>query len=83
MPTKAQHQPHYRPLPAFLRQLREEADLAQRDLAQLLKKPQSWVHNCETGTRRVDVGEFVMWARACDVAPKLAFNRYVRLMDGR
>jgi hypothetical protein len=36
--------------------LGEEADLTQR---QLLKKPQSWVHNCETANRRVDLTEFI------------------------
>ena len=44
--------------------LREKAGLTQRDLGKRLKKPQSWVYNCETGNRRVDVTEFIVWARA-------------------
>ena len=40
--------------------MREEAGLTQRDLGKCLKKPQSWVYNCETANRRVDLAEFVM-----------------------
>ena len=78
MPTKAQHSPDYRPLPPLLRALREEADLSQRDLGLRLKRPQSWIYNCETGNRRVDVTEFIRWAQACDVGPKVAFNRLLK-----
>ena len=65
MPTKSQHSPAYEPLLALLRALREEAELTQRALGELLGKPQSWVHNCEVGNRRVDVAEFTAWATAC------------------
>lgn len=70
---KAQHAPAYRPLPAYLRQLRESAGLTQRELGQRLHKPQSWVYNCESGNRRVDVTEFVTWCRACRTEPRAAF----------
>jgi transcriptional regulator with XRE-family HTH domain len=66
---KAQQQPHYRRLPGFLRQLREDAGLTQRELGTKLEKPQSWIYNCETANRRVDLMEFVLWARACDKDP--------------
>ena len=78
MPIKAQHTRAYQKLPSFLRQLREEADLAQRDVGDKLGKPQSWVYNCETGNRRVDVTEFIAWAEACGVDPKTAFNRLLK-----
>lgn len=58
MATKSQHARAYRPLMALLRGLREGAGLTQRDLGGRLGKPQSWVHNCEVGNRRVDVAEF-------------------------
>ena len=32
--------------------------------------PQSWVHNCETANRRVDIAEFVSWSKACGVDPQ-------------
>ena len=77
MATKAQHAPPYRRLPRFLRTLREEAGLTQRALGRRLRRPQSWVYNCETGNRRVDVTEFVAWATACGVTPQAAFARFL------
>ena len=73
--AKAQHAPHYRSLPPLLRQLREEAGLTQRDLGERLRKPQSWVYNCESANRRVDVTEFVEWCRGCGADPAKAFRR--------
>jgi transcriptional regulator with XRE-family HTH domain len=75
MGTKAQHSRNYRRLLELLRALREEAGLTQRELGKRLKKPQSWVHNCETANRRLDVTEFIAWTRACDITPEVAFAR--------
>ena len=75
MATKAQQAAHYRRLPGFLRTLREKAELTQRALGKRLKKPQSWVYNCETANRRVDVTEFVAWVRACGLKPETALGR--------
>jgi transcriptional regulator with XRE-family HTH domain len=77
MATKAQHVPPYQRLPTFLRTLREEAGLTQRELGKRLGKPQSWVYNCETANRRVDVTEFTGWATACDLDPRVAFARFL------
>ena len=77
MGTKSQHAPAYEPLRTLLRSLREGADLTQRDLGERLGKPQSWVHNCEVGNRRVDVAEFAAWATACGVEPAIAFARFM------
>src|SRR5207248_1508028 len=79
MSTKSQHSRAYRLLPGFLRTLREEAQLTQRDLGKRLKKPQSWIYNCESANRRVDVTEFIAWASACGVDPGQAFSRFVGL----
>lgn len=68
----------YRHLPELLRQLREEADLSQRALGERLQRPQSWVYNCETGARRVDIAEFIAWAKGCEVGPKEAFHRLLK-----
>jgi transcriptional regulator with XRE-family HTH domain len=83
MATKAQHDPRYEPVPPLLRALREEAGLTQRDLGDRLGKPQSWVYNCETANRRVDVAEFVAWARACGADPMAAFGRLLGSAGGR
>jgi transcriptional regulator with XRE-family HTH domain len=73
MATKAQHAALYRRLPGFLRGLREQAGLTQRELGKRLKRPQSWVYNSETANRRVDVTEFIAWTTACGVDPQEAF----------
>jgi transcriptional regulator with XRE-family HTH domain len=79
MATKAQHGKAYRRVPALLRALREATGLTQRALGKRLRKPQSWVYNSETGNRRVDVAEFIAWARACKVEPEDAFRRLLEL----
>ena len=75
MPTKAQHHERYEPVPPFLRQIREDAGLTQRQIGHKLDRPQSWVYNCETGNRRVDVAEFCDWCIACGVSPPHALRR--------
>ncbi len=71
--AKAQHSPDYRVLTAFLRELRESAGLTQRQLGRRLRKPQSWVYNSETGNRRLDLTEFIVWTRGCGADPVTAF----------
>lgn len=83
MATKSQHVSLYERLPRFLRVLREAAGLTQRELGQRLKKPQSWVYNCETANRRVDVTEFIAWARACAVDEQDAFARFLQFQAGK
>jgi transcriptional regulator with XRE-family HTH domain len=83
MATKAQQSLAYRRLPGFLRTLREEAGLTQREVGKRLKKPQSWVYNCETANRRVDVTEFIAWAKACGVDAQTAFTCFLEAASGR
>lgn len=78
MPSKAQHELDYRALPPLLRSMREEADLTQRELGKRIGKPQSWVYNCETGNRRVDLAEFVRWCQACGVKPQDGVKRFLK-----
>lgn len=75
MPRKAQHSRQYQHVPKFLREMRDGARLTQRDIGELLGRPQSWVYNCETGNRRVDITEFAAWCRACDVKPVTGLRR--------
>jgi len=81
MPKALQAQ-RYRQLPAFLRLLREEAKLTQRELAAKLRIQHTMVHNSETAERRVDVAEFADWATACGVEPVEAFKRFLRKAKG-
>lgn len=79
MPTKAQHAGSYRPVADLLRSVREEAGLTQRELGEKLRRPQSWIYNCETRNRRVDLAEFVAWCHACEVDPVAGMRRYLKL----
>jgi hypothetical protein len=81
MGTKAQHDQAYKRIPSFLRRLREEAGLTQRGIGGILKHPQSWVYDCETGNRRVDVAEFCEWCRACNIDPANTLRRLEREAD--
>lgn len=83
MRTKAQHARMYAQLPGFLCKLREDAGLTQREVGSRLGKPQSWVHNCETANRRVDVTEFIAWCEVCGVKPNDAFARVLRTIRRR
>ncbi len=78
MASKAQHALRYRVVPELMRALREEAGLTQRELGLRLRKPQSWVYNCETGNRRVDLAEFVAWCEACGVKPEAGLRRFLK-----
>jgi len=78
MRTRAQHDSRYENIPTFLLTLREEAGLTQREIGKILAKPQSWVYNCESGKRRVDVAEFCAWCRACKIPPANAIRRLDR-----
>jgi len=55
--------------------------MTQRKVGAKLNKPQSWVHNCESGNRRVDITEFIAWSKACDADPSTAFGRLVRFLS--
>ena len=81
MGTKAQHRQAYSRIPRFLRRLRNEAGLTQRKIGGILRRPQSWVYDCETGNRRVDVAEFCDWCKACNTDPANAIRRLEHEVD--
>lgn len=78
MLSKAQHNLRYKPIPPLLRGMREEAGLTQRQLGKRIGKPQSWIYNCETANRRVDLAEFVAWCEACGVKPQTGLARFLK-----
>lgn len=67
--TKPHHSASYQRLCRMLKKWREDADLTQRSLATRLKKPHSFVYKVETGQRRIDPTEFVVWCRGCGIDP--------------
>ncbi len=75
--AKSQHATGYKVALKLLREMREEAGLTQREMAEKCRKPQPWVHKSETGERRMDIHEFLLWCKACEVDPDQAFRRFV------
>jgi transcriptional regulator with XRE-family HTH domain len=77
--AKSQHRPHYRLALGLLKQLREEADLTQRELAKRIGRNQVWIHKSETAERRMDITEFLDWCSGCGVDPEDAFRRLIKM----
>ena len=59
----------------MLRQMRVDAGLTQRSLAERLGIHNTMVHRSEIGDRRIDPVEFAEWCRACDVDPSEAIRK--------
>ena len=68
----------HRALIAVLVASRREAGLTQRQLAERLKRPQSYLAKIEAGERRVDVVELVALAKALKLDPRVLFERFLR-----
>ena len=79
MSTKRNHALVYRRVPAFLRAMREKAGLTQRELADRIKQDQWWVARSETGSRRLDVAEFIEFAIGCESDPADALRELTKL----
>lgn len=75
MGTRPQHKPKYKKLCRMLLELRTEADLTQRALAERMKIPHSMVFKIEHGERRIDPVEFAQWCRACGADPSDIIKR--------
>ncbi|HYE19719.1 MAG TPA: helix-turn-helix transcriptional regulator [Tepidisphaeraceae bacterium] len=75
MPTKRNQAQIYKRVPGFLRDLREQAGLTQRELADRIRQSQWWVARSETGSRRVDVAEFVEFCLGCGIQPSDAIEQ--------
>lgn len=63
------HSLPYRKLRTALAKARGEAALTQAQIAEKLKRPQSFVSKYESGERQLDVIEFVAVCRAIGVQP--------------
>lgn len=79
MPTKRNHALIYRKVPPFLRRLREDAGLTQRELADRIGESQWWVARCEKGSRRLDIAEFIEFCIGCRIDPAGALSELARL----
>jgi ribosome-binding protein aMBF1 (putative translation factor) len=64
--AKAKFSSAYDHLRSLLVKARENAGLRQEDVAHRLKRPQSYVSKIELGERRLDVVEYIEFARAIE-----------------
>ena len=58
--------------------LRKAAGLTQRQLAERVNRPRSFVSRIEQGERRLDVVEFFWLCQACDVDPAKTTAKLMR-----
>ena len=63
---------------AALARARERARLTQQQVAKLLRKPQSFVSNYESGQRRIDILELVRVAEALGEDPTEIFQEILK-----
>ena len=75
---KAIHTKHSQVLRQALVQLRQQAGLTQRQLAQRLRRERSLVGRLELGERRVDVVEFFWICQACGADPARTASSLMR-----
>jgi transcriptional regulator with XRE-family HTH domain len=67
----------HRALVAVLVATRRDAGITQSQLAERLKRSQSFVAKIEAGERRLDTVEFVDWVKALKADPVETFRRFV------
>ena len=79
--ARSLHTAAHRELVSAVKALRKAAGLTQRGLAERLGREQNFVARIETGQRRVDLVEWVMICRACDVDPADEVTATVRKLD--
>lgn len=77
MATKRNHAYVYRKVPAFVRELRRRAGLTQTEVGRRMGTSQVFVARCESGSRRVDVAEFIEIAVALGADPVKVFAELV------
>lgn len=68
----------HRALVTVLKASREELGLTQRDLADRLQQPRSYISKIETGERIPRITEFCEIAQAMKLDPELLFQRFWR-----
>jgi transcriptional regulator with XRE-family HTH domain len=70
------HQSNYKLFREMLTSIRLEKGLLQSDVAERVRKPQSFISKYERGERRLDVAEFVQIAEALEIDAADFVNKY-------
>lgn len=75
---KSVHSDQYAAFLAIITTARNELGLSQRELAQLLGKPQSYVSKYERGERRLDIIEFLDLCKVLKLDPSAVVRGLAR-----
>jgi transcriptional regulator with XRE-family HTH domain len=75
--------PSYQAAIGAIIEARTAQGLTQRQLAELLDKPRSFISKIETRERRLDIVEFIAVARALGLDPGALLDRVVGALSGR
>ena len=67
-------------VPRILKNARQQAGITQKELADRLDRPQSFVAKYERGERRLDVVEFATIAKKLGVSPALLFAQVLKFV---
>ena len=70
------HSPHYQVFRNLLIEARESAGMTQVQVAELLRKPQSFVSKYERGERRLDFTEFIEVAATLEIDVNAFISAY-------
>ena len=79
--SKSLYTPSWAALCLLLKRLRESKGVTQVELSSLLKQPQSFVSKVESGQRKLDLRQFVIYVRALNCDPIQAFRQFVKAFD--
>lgn len=63
----------------WIREMREKAGLAQRELCRKLGREHSFISKCELGERRIDIVEFYWICKACGANPEAEAKKIMRV----
>jgi transcriptional regulator with XRE-family HTH domain len=77
MMNRFRHSPAHELLRALLVAKRTSHGLTQKNLAEILKKPQSYVSKYETGEKNLDIVEFINISNALNENPEKFFSEYL------
>jgi transcriptional regulator with XRE-family HTH domain len=72
--------PYYRAIIDTVKAARLEAGISQRQMAQRLGKPPSFVNKIELIERRIDLLEFIAFANAMGIPPAVLMDRLVQAL---
>ena len=80
---KSTHTPEYAELRAELLRVRKSAGMSQRELAERLGVPHSWIAKVESGERRIDLIEFCWFLAACGADARELAERMIDTIEKR